>query len=304
MLLEIWKEISLLLPYNFLSLSKQLQTIYDEKWFERKIKITHPNCITQNYQSAYKRLLQSGRFFRYYFDRACDMKVEAYDFTDYNQKDYLLLSFDGNLYTYDIKGNLVLLDNNVTMVGKKCCVKNNHEWYRTEEINHITKSYLITTSEIPFLSCSFSHRQYFSITNKQIYQYHQDNLIITNFDGINKIIYIGEIIIQSNDELYRYNKRNQKLFKLDIPPVKEVFRNCAKLIDGSIVYFCYEYDRFGKEFYTKIIRTSNNDLRGSFSSYNDFFILLENVLYKVGNDKLVLIKDNVKSIKNGYYMIY
>lgn len=47
--LEIWKEISLLLPYNHLSLSTSLQEIYKEDWFKLKLNLKYPNVVGENY---------------------------------------------------------------------------------------------------------------------------------------------------------------------------------------------------------------------------------------------------------------
>jgi hypothetical protein len=112
---EIWKEISLLLPYNFLAISKAVQTIYDESWFEKKVKTKYPNCKQHDnsWEFLYKRSLKSGKIFCYCGEFSQDLYVKGIKMSNFNNCYYSLLTFDGDLYTYDIKDNLILMDSNI-----------------------------------------------------------------------------------------------------------------------------------------------------------------------------------------------
>jgi hypothetical protein len=306
---EVVYQISLLLPYNFLSLNKDLSRIYDESWFESKIKQKYSNCKQHDnsWEFLYRRMLKSGKIFMYRGKNMHNLyaPVEGIKGSGINHRYQSILTFDGDLYTYDIYGNMQLLDSNVININSATYIKKN-EWYRWTEINHKAKSYLITTGKNYFLSCLYYSDNFFAITNEKIYQYnHSTGLIITDFDGGVRIIKIDTlVVIQKNDgSLYKYNKQ-QKIEKLEIGPVQRIFDGCAKLMDDSIITIRYESDRYGKYLWnTKIIIPTNN-LQGTIIYYGNLLILLDNNVYKITKDKqLKLIQNNVKSIENGFFVI-
>jgi len=59
--MDIWKEISLYLPYNVLALSSEFIKIYDESWFKSKLLRKHTNVNTiSTWKNLYKKSLKSG----------------------------------------------------------------------------------------------------------------------------------------------------------------------------------------------------------------------------------------------------
>lgn len=294
--LEIWKEISLLLPYNHLSLSTSLSKIYSEDWFEKKVKSQYPNISNKNYQTLYKRFLQSGQIYEYDCKklRAIDMEgVKAL-----NCNFAFVLTFDGKLYTHD----KILIDTDVTDANGLTYIKNT-KWYRRSNNNRI-KSKLI--AEDKFISCAYHLRYHFAITSNKIYKYNNDDkeLAIIPFDNQVKIINNnGLILIQTEDgSLYKY--RTGKISKLNIGPIEKLFNGAAKLKNGLIVTFRYEYDRFNKDFVVKILTTPSNNLQGSMYYCNRQFLLIDNKVYKLNERReLKLIQENVKYIGNGYLIM-
>jgi hypothetical protein len=301
--LEIWKEISLSLPYNFLAISTKLIKIYDESWFEKKIKIKYPNCKQYNkWEFLYKRSLKSGEIYKY--DSSTNlmytMNVEGIKISSFGHYTPSILTFDGDLYIYDIIGNCKLIDNNVLDFDKTTYIKNN-EWYRRilEEI------YFITFSNETFISCLIHDGYSLAITSSKIYQY--DNilgkLVIIDFDNAVKIISTTLfVIIQKKDgSLYKYNTMNKKIKKIDIEPVSKLFTNCVKSMNGDIMIFNYNNGKIG---WIKNILTPNNDLRGVMSCFGILSILIGEKMYEVGENYELKIKhENVKNINDGYLII-
>jgi hypothetical protein len=64
--IELWKEISLLLPYNHLALNKKFIFLYGENWCHDKLLLQYPNCKQYNdWIATYKRSLKVGKFILY-----------------------------------------------------------------------------------------------------------------------------------------------------------------------------------------------------------------------------------------------
>lgn len=159
--LEIWREISLHFPVNFLAVNSKLIAIYDESWFKDKLNLTcseykkHDN----SYEYLYRRLCKSGNI---HMLDGCGVveklpikgiklsKTLRYNFA------YFVLSFDGDLFCYE-KNKLIAIDCNVEDINEICYLKNN-EWYMIKDNNTIeiasndTKWFLSKSCEIPLYS--------------------------------------------------------------------------------------------------------------------------------------------------------
>lgn len=299
--LEIWKEVSLYFPYNFLTISTELTEIYDESWFEKKVKFRYPNCKQHNnsWEFLYKRLLKSGKI-HLYENVVVSLDMDGIKRSDVNLHWYSILTFDGDLCTSYKRGNLTLLDTNVLDIHSVNYIKNNewYHWYNGKQ--------LICKSDNSFISCLYYDHFCLAITINQIYQYEIDtkNLIIINFPNIKKIISVdGIIIIQTIDgSLYKYDPDNQEIKRLHIDPVDKLFNHCLKLKNGSVKYF--RYDRYRKMLLSEDISVPIDNLRGATSCNNAVLILIDNNVYKINpNRNLELFYENVKNIENSYFII-
>ena len=298
---EIWKDISLLLPYNHLAVSKDSSKIYDEDWFENKLKLRYPDLETEDYQLAYKRSLQSGRIL-FYGKMIHDTKLEGINICSDIPK-YLVLTFDGKFSSHTARDSK-LIDNNVVAIDGNNYIKK-HEWYTNS-------SYLILKSEEQFLSCSSIDRHYFAATSNHVYRYNSitDMLIMIDLPDIIKIVNIDDcMVIQNRDGLYAFiSRRNEyRIEKIDIAPVDKLYPGCAKLKDGSIVTIRINCET--KYFAIEKLSTPNNNLFGAcfpryyFDTSSLLLLLGDHVyMFQTGRD-LTLIRNDVKRIENGFFII-
>ena len=289
---EIWEEISLSLPYNFLSINKTLIEIYNENWFKSKLNLKYPNLTVDDYQSFYKRSLRSGRILLY-DGITKDIGIEGIGIYS-NMGNQSILTFDGKLYSDNGQ-----IGNDVITIARNTYIKK-HEWY-------INSFYLITKSEDEFLFCSsVGDYYYFASASKRIYCFDtiKDKLTVNNFPNIVKMVNInGYVIFQSDDKLYVYvTGRDHRIEKIDIAPVEKLFTGCIKLKDGTIVKISLNYGT--RSFEIKTINVPNNNLRGAMFYYDQLLVLLGNDVYKIKkNEPANLIYGNVKHIENGYLII-
>ena len=301
---EIWRELSLLLPVNHLSLSKDLSKLYNEKWFEDKIKIRYSVCDKHDnsWEFLYRRSLKSGRIFKFYNNKIYYQQMNGIKIAGIHFFNEMILTFDGNLYYFN-KDYPVLLDTNVMDINRNTYVKKN-EWYY---INEGIKSRLIIKINKQFLSCLFSDHYVLAFTKNKIYQFDgTDELIITKCKNIAKVVRFtgAPIIIRKHDHLlYTYDKLTRKIEKLPNKNVDKLFEKFVKLADGTIAYAYYKCNRYYRQLTIKPITTSFNNLIGTMDCDGKIFLLIENNVYKLKkDDSLKLIFTNIRNIGNGYFI--
>ena len=311
---EIWKEISLILPYNHLAVSKELNKIYEEDWFEKKVKLRYPYCKQHDnsWRFLYQRSLKSGTIV------SCGKSVvntnlEGIKRSTYYNADLLTLTFDGNLYFSNTLVD-ILIDENVLDIGVDCYIKK-YEWYVLFETGFI----LVAENDEPFLSCLYFSGYYLAITKNKIYQYVPNvKLIITDFECGIKIIHSNDFILIQKDDgtLYEYKVISQKIEKSILAdtfgPIDKLFDGCAKLTNGTIVRFEYNAGRYVRQFSAVPTKLPNNNLREAMLLHSKFgyssfcpklLVLLDNDVYEVTDKQLALFKTNAKYLEDGYLVI-
>lgn len=309
--LEIWRDISLHLPYNFLALSKELIKIYDESWFEKKVKMKYPNCRQNDWKFLYKRMEKSGYIFsinrsnhKIYYEQVPDInynivKIEGIALANISFFNRMVLTFDGNLYYFG-GGRLKLLDDNVLDISDDSYIKKNEWYYITENI----KCQLIFKDNDPFLSCLKGEYYLIAITKDKIYHY-ADNVIVTKCKDIAEMVYTNKIFIirKTNGTVYKYDPITYKVEKLPIKSVNKIFKGCVRLTNGTIARIEYENSHYRKELLLIPIITPNNNLRGAMYYNGKLLILIDNDVYKVkGNNSLKLMCSDIKNISSGYFI--
>jgi len=330
--LDIWKLISLHLPFNGLNLNTELNSIYDESWFKDKLTIEYSNNISKHNNSwewLYKRSLKSGQIFKYNENKNIVKKLSTInaikiseirpewilslkeDFENY--KVNMILTFDGNLYSFEKRkkyiSDLTLIDTNVIDINDNTYIKDN-EWYvfpeRTK--NKISDKILFTSSNMSFLDVASEDNFVSAITKECFYCYNINtkNLRIYNLLNNVNLIFSGDFLIQKLDgSLIKYDPRYDISTKLEIGGiVKNIYPGCIKLLDNSLKviskYHSSDLDHQLSFHNININHLTNSIFNGGFP-----FLLINNNVYSTKNlisndaDKsILLIHENVKNICN------
>lgn len=180
--IELWREISLLLPRHHLAVNKEFLSFYDENWYRDKILSQYPNCKKHDnsWKYLYKRSLKItkkaffiGEFHIYFIIKIVHM-------SDYNQE--FFLTFDGDLYCCDKYFTVKLIDINVTDIGHYTYIKEK-EWYE-----YITDKDLIEKSEEKFIAvASDCGADYAAITDNLFYYRYDYNYHIKKIENKNNL---------------------------------------------------------------------------------------------------------------------
>lgn len=126
---DILRNISLHLnPYE-LSICKELYNMYNDFWYENKLKLLCPNVnLFGNSKDLYKKYLKQGDIFILYGDNLQNLDIKGTKICMMsNNSGRMALTFDGNLYI-----NNILIDKNVIDIDIDTYIKNN-EWYVQDE---------------------------------------------------------------------------------------------------------------------------------------------------------------------------
>jgi hypothetical protein len=330
--LEVWREISLFLPLNFLSISKSLIKIYDESWFQEKVLLQYPNCkkhdknsvlfslettevVSNNsWEYLYKRSLKSGIIYHIInnkvFDKLLVMKGMKICESLEGMINYrMILTFDGDLIYYNENTEETrLIDSNVKDITDGAYIKNNELymlWYHRQPK-------LIVRSESPFLAIADNSDIFIgAITNDTFYYYslHSENYSSYECEGCIDLVYSEAFLIQKIDgTIMRYEDDYDVLEKVLIPPIKYLYSGCAKLLDGTLLSMCYDFKDnpdISLILTTDIIDVKNNNLRGSVTHFDYQHLLIDKDLYKLNlkEGKIIdikLIEHDVKNICYSY----
>ena len=185
---ELWKEISLYLPYNYLAVNKSLLQLYNENWCQNKVLSKYPNCKKHNntWETLYKRSLKSGNIMLYHSDGNIinyNCPKECFKTTSKNVYRRLILTFDGDLFSYEKDNNqFTLLDENVTDISGYIYIKNN------ELYDYEFDKKLVIRSEEKFIALVISdEEEYAAITNNKFYYYCEYNDISLSIENKNNI---------------------------------------------------------------------------------------------------------------------
>jgi hypothetical protein len=322
--LDIWKLISLYLPYNELNLNRKLSGIYDESWF--KDKLNYPNIKSINsWEWLYKRSLKSGQIFRYNENKNTTKKLLSINaikisemqsewilslnegFEDYNV--YMILTFNGDLYSFyksrKYISDLTLIDTNVIDINDNTYIKNN-EWYVFPERTNdkISDKILVTSSDTNFLAIASDGNNIATITEDYFYCYNinNGNKRVYNWPNNVNLIYSVHFLIQKSDgSLIIYDYLYDISTKLEIGGiVKNIYPGCIKFLDNSIKIISKQYSTKQRD--DLIFRDINeNQLTNSIYNKGDPLLLINNNVYSTRNlisnePKIVLIYENVKNI--------
>jgi len=253
--LDVWRLISLYLPFNHLNINKEIGVIYDQSWFKNKLIMKYDHVNGYNYELLYKRSLKSGQIFKYNEDKNKVNKllsdeaikiseIEAdwilsvkEDFDSF--KIYLVLTFDGNLYSFKkfkkYISKLTLIDIDVIDIDNNTYIKKN-EWYVYPErkTNKISDKRLINGNN--FLAVASEDNFICAITKDNFYCYRlcTGNLRTYNWtDNINLVFSGDFLILKSDGSLIKYDPRCDRVEIIDIGPVKDIYPGSVKLLDGS-----------------------------------------------------------------------
>lgn len=314
---EIWREISLLLPYNFLSLSKEFILLYDQSWFESKVKIRYSNCKKhkESWEQLYKKSLKSGKIIK---NDKHHLPIEGIKAANLEWDiDYdLILTFDGDLIKYNpSNGEIILLDSNVIDICDYAYIKE-HEFY----IINQNDSTLFAKSEEPFLAIANNFDNMAAITKSSLYHYDLNISlrcdIIVNDEHDNFDITYGDqstfIIQRANGSLFIYHSNNQYYEQIENMMVKKIFPGIMRLNNDSLKLVDHTNDGYGcyHVSFSDMIKF-NGKLREAaiIGRFKHLLLINDNVYdFDRDNNTLTLIHEKVKSIcgsisEEDYYII-
>lgn len=302
--IDILREISLFLPHYYLSLSKQLDEIYNESWFKYKVLSKHPKCKVDKFswKDLYKRSLKQGQIFSYIENEenvALPIEGIKVSYLEYN---LMVLTFDGDLWScgrYNqqkvlidvsvtdicfnsyIKGNELYINSSKYNISKRIEAKNDFISIRNNNditISAITKDklydYDINSNKINIINCN--NNKCFSFT-KGSNQY-----ILQDYDGTIKICNYLNILINYENKL--------------INEVINIYSGSALLSNGKLIKINTSWD--GK-LTTKVLLNNCKGLQKVCFTHDGerFIILINGNIY---NRKKQLIVENVKNIFEHY----
>lgn len=310
--MDVWKEISLYLPYNFLALSKSTLTIYDESWFKDKIILKYPNCKKHNnsWESLYKRSLKSGKIIDYY----CEISTECIKVAFYENTVDIILTFDDDLYRYAGSDPQVLIDSNVKDIAENTYIKD-YEWHVTNGNN-----FFVIESEEKFLAVSTGFSDNIAITENKIYYFCNDKIITIDSPGNVNIIYNNVHMIHKSDGSVKvFDSSNGTLVDSQLPIVEKLYQGGAKLFPDLSIFQNYNFEySIVKLFDYSLIYVENRlfgfcmllvDDDKLYEIIGDHLLVGNNVYqYQRSKDdkihkRLVLIKENVKNLGEAKYFI-
>lgn len=304
--MDIWREISLLLPYHHLAVNREFLKLYNDLWFQDKINRKHSSYKkNHDWKLLYKWSLQSGIFIH----RRSNIEhpIEGIKIATKERYCQLILTFDRTLYFYNIiTKDLIMLDENVSDVCNNYYIKE-QEWYECEFENK-----LVTKADEKFLMVVTSDLDDCAAITGNIFYYwclYDNELISIENKGIIKLIYNGFYIIQNADGIIkRFDYETRSLIPLPLPKVRDLYPACVQLMNGNIMVI---YDKLVENRY--LFQSRKIDIKGKVQEAivlrdnryetEGMLLLLDNDLY-LFNKKLKLIRKDVKNLfDSNYYMI-
>lgn len=211
----------------------------------------------------------------------------------------LVLTSDKKLYKFERNGslflpnandfNLELIDTDVTDIDDHTYIKGN-EWYFVS--NEGIK--LIMKSKEPFIMVASGDDDIAAITEHNFYYVYVDrDLNSAEFTGeLGAICHIStdsKYVKMLNYDYYYMQHENgtvdkyddNKIHKLSIPLVKEIFSGCVKLIDDTLLYVDYDFETQGEPILVTIPMKSHvTNLQQSVGHYGQPLLLLNDIVYQ------------------------
>ena len=305
--LDIMREISYnLLPYK-LSLSIELNNIYDENWFKNKLLSKYPDCKKNKnlWKELYKKSLKSGYIYMYVNDVGEKIiNIEGIKVSSMNNN-LLILTFYGDLYVFNDENlQTELIDIDVNDIDGNSYIKGNKFYCINDNKNSIQ---LITEADTDFISVlKVGSYCYCAITKDKFYylmQQMSQELKIIDCPNASKLIYSSSIILQlENKEIKVFNSRKYIFDKLEIENIDEIYPGIAKMSDGTLISFLCHFVKNDLVSCTKLINTNMKRLTGSFQSIYTI-VLIDGCIYKLEKSELKYITNNIKNIYDGNLVI-
>jgi hypothetical protein len=315
--IDILREISLYLPYNFLALSKELNNIYDETWFKYKLKYS-VNKTKFSFKDLYTRSLKSGLICKY--NKNCnnfDYHIEGIKISIGNPNFRMILTYDGDLWglTKSHRHASLLIDTNVVDINDKCYIKEN-EWYRVYQENNINKNSLIIKIETNFIAICNYGNYLCAITKDKLYCFNINSEKLTSIDcqnnkNISNISNSEYFMIQdTNGFVKMYYAFSDTLSDIIMDNVISIYPYSAKLLNNSLIYIKYNNNILNHDIIydnniltTEIILDNCDGLIKCVPMGNKFMLLINGNVYDYNN---CLICENVKNIfswSQGQYFV-
>jgi len=321
--LDVWRLISLYLPFNHLNINKEFSVIYDQSWFKNKLIMKYGDTINNHdWEWLYKRSLKSGQIFKYDEDKNKVKKLlsdEAIKISEIeaewilslkedfdNFKIYLVLTFDGNLYSFKkfkkYISKFTLIDTDVINIDDNTYIKKN-EWYVYPErkTNKIIDKYLIDGNN--FLAVASEDNFICAITKDHFYCYGLGTGNLRTYDWTDNVnlVFSGDfLILRLDGSLIKYDPRSDLYTVIDIGPVKDIYSGCIKLFDGSFKVILKNHPD-DISFHNINIKSLTNAI---FDCGLPMLLANNNVYSTKDQNDLTLIHENVKNICGNFDIFF
>lgn len=315
---EIIRQISLYLPHNFLFLSKELKSIYDKNWYHDSMILQCPNYKYDNWKDLYYKSTQSGEIYYYnggneFVDK---LPINGIKVSDFYMRPYfykMILTFDGNLYLYNIKNQeVILFDKDVKDISNYAYIKAKQFF----TIDHNLQPKLLLESESEILAIADDREQFIAvITDNMLYHYDIEHDDISKFaceNGMN-LMFNGSFIIQESDgKTVSFNYNEDIFVKLNIPLIKMMKSGLAQLITNELVTLAYYYienDDIEKDELIEKLEMIPLPIKGKMINssvcLDYYFIVIDNNFYRYDSEtgQYYLIRNNVKGVFANVHVI-
>lgn len=312
--LDVLGIISLYLPYNFLTLSRELSKIYNELWFKDKILLKYPNCNNYNnsWIDLYKKSLKQGKIKD---NNSVYFPIEGIKIASmFQDGNPMILTFCGDLWSYTNKNKIYLIDNNVTDINTMCYFKENklyQIWGRYSDDKELVNfGKLLIEIKTKFIAISYLGNTICAITEDKLYCYNSFNNFIDvdcpNSVDISVTAGFSYFMIKYKDGSIKiYNSHINTFTGTSICNVTNIYNGSARLSDGSIISIKTNYCSTNRPLIIKTkSKLDNSDkLTGFHINRKKIVKLIDNKIY---DDDDKLLEENVKNIceyGSGYYTV-
>lgn len=247
---EILRIISLKLPSLTLALNHDLQSIYDDGWYEDYLKLQCPHTKLWkhiSYRNCYAKFRQSGEISKYTMGRIYHYLGWGTTAADLDGKT-MILNFNGELYI-----DLKRLANRVVAIDSYTFIKE-FEWYY-----HLGNEWhkLKITPSSPFISVKYTPHHIFASTEKEVYFYdHLSNFHYPVRDhpirdrSVNQLPDSKEIKIKSpiymldnQGTIYRITDSLTGRGPPAMTQVKNLYGSGLEMQDGSYKLYYRDYEK-------------------------------------------------------------
>ena len=314
--LDIWRLISLYLPFNHLNINKEIAVIYDQFWFKNKLVMKYGDTINKHdWKLLYKRSLKSGQIYKYNDEtknikkfnsneaiKISEIKSEwilslREDFDSF--KIYMVLTFVGNLYTFKkfkkYISKFTLIDTNVIDIDDNTYIKKDQWYVYPERKTNKISDKLLVSDTTGFLAVASEDNFICAITKDHFYCYGLGTGNLRTYDWTDNInlVFSGDfLILKSDSSLIKYDPRSDSSNIIDISLVKSIYPGCIKLFNG-----CYKAILKEHPADISFHDISINNLTNSVFNCGLPMLLADNNVYYIKDpNDITLIHENVKNI--------